>query len=78
MQYAPVSGKVVEVNEVLGGQPGLINKSPEDEGTGSPARGPLWFTIYTSAWLCKIHLSNAEEVRSLVLRNETRLRPDPD
>ncbi|KAH7915818.1 single hybrid motif-containing protein [Hygrophoropsis aurantiaca] len=30
--YAPVSGKVVEINERLNDQPGLLNKSPEDEG----------------------------------------------
>lgn len=29
---SPVSGKVVEVNEVLGGKPGTINKGPEGEG----------------------------------------------
>ena len=31
-QYSPVSGTVEEVNESLGDQPGLINKSPEDKG----------------------------------------------
>jgi glycine cleavage system H protein len=30
--YAPVSGDVVGINEELGGQPSLLNKSPEDEG----------------------------------------------
>ncbi|KAH8120433.1 single hybrid motif-containing protein [Phellopilus nigrolimitatus] len=29
--YSPVSGTVKEVNEGLGDQPGLINKSPEDK-----------------------------------------------
>ncbi|PAV22178.1 glycine dehydrogenase [Pyrrhoderma noxium] len=29
--YSPVSGTVEEVNESLGDQPGLINKSPEDK-----------------------------------------------
>ncbi|KLO20206.1 hypothetical protein SCHPADRAFT_992297 [Schizopora paradoxa] len=29
--YSPVSGDVVEVNETLNDQPGLINKSPEDK-----------------------------------------------
>jgi len=29
--YSPVSGGVVEVNEALNDQPGLINKSPEHE-----------------------------------------------
>ncbi|MEJ5229772.1 MAG: glycine cleavage system protein GcvH [Pseudothermotoga sp.] len=30
--YAPVSGKVVAVNEKLNGQPELVNKDPEGEG----------------------------------------------
>lgn len=30
--YAPVGGKVVESNAALEEKPGLINKSPEDEG----------------------------------------------
>ncbi|KAI0815130.1 single hybrid motif-containing protein [Irpex lacteus] len=30
--YAPISGTVEAVNEALAGQPGLLNKSPEDEG----------------------------------------------
>jgi glycine cleavage system H protein len=30
--FAPVSGNVVGINEELGGQPSLLNKSPEDEG----------------------------------------------
>ncbi|PPQ88633.1 hypothetical protein CVT25_010209 [Psilocybe cyanescens] len=29
--YAPVSGTVEEINEALSGQPGLLNKSPEDK-----------------------------------------------
>lgn len=28
-QYAPVSGKVLEINDELNSQPGLLNKSPE-------------------------------------------------
>ena len=31
-QYAPVSGIIEEVNEELGNQPSLINKSPEGDG----------------------------------------------
>ncbi|KAJ3480879.1 hypothetical protein NLI96_g8045 [Meripilus lineatus] len=31
-EYAPISGKVEEVNEELNSQPGLLNKSPEDAG----------------------------------------------
>jgi len=30
--YAPVSGTVEAVNEVLGSEPGLLNRSPEDKG----------------------------------------------
>jgi len=30
--YAPVSGKVIAVNEALAGEPGLINSAPEAEG----------------------------------------------
>ena len=30
--YAPVSGKVIEVNSSLGGNPGQVNSSAEDEG----------------------------------------------
>jgi len=33
MQYAPVSGTIQEINENLNDQPGLLNKSPEDEGS---------------------------------------------
>ncbi|TDL28726.1 hypothetical protein BD410DRAFT_781257 [Rickenella mellea] len=47
--YAPVSGKIEEVNETLDGQPGLINKSPED-----------------AAWLCKIKLSDPQEMDKLL------------
>jgi len=30
--YAPISGTVEEINGTLADQPGLLNKSPEDEG----------------------------------------------
>jgi len=30
--YAPVSGEVKEINEKLDSEPGLLNKSPEDQG----------------------------------------------
>ncbi|KAF5377498.1 hypothetical protein D9615_005341 [Tricholomella constricta] len=30
--YAPVSGTIEEINEVLASQPGLLNKSAEDKG----------------------------------------------
>jgi len=47
--YAPVSGTVEDVNEALSSQPGLINKSAEQE-----------------AWLCKIKMSNPEELEGLL------------
>jgi len=47
--YAPVSGTVTEVNEVLNSEPGLLNRSPEDKG-----------------WLCKIQLSDPEEMVNLL------------
>ncbi|KAG0276864.1 hypothetical protein BGZ96_003101 [Linnemannia gamsii] len=28
--YAPISGKVIEVNTILGDEPGLLNSNPED------------------------------------------------
>lgn len=30
--YAPLSGKIVAINEALGDQPSLLNKSPEKDG----------------------------------------------
>jgi len=30
--FAPVSGEVLAINDKLGAQPSLLNKSPEDEG----------------------------------------------
>ena len=30
--YLPVSGEIVEINEALDGDPGLVNKSPMDDG----------------------------------------------
>ena len=30
--YSPISGKVLEVNEVLTDEPGVVNASPEDDG----------------------------------------------
>ena len=32
-QFAPVSGEVLSINQELGDQPSLLNKSPEDKGT---------------------------------------------
>jgi len=47
--YAPLSGKVLEVNQRLNDEPGLLNKSPEGEG-----------------WLCKIHVTKANEIEELL------------
>ncbi len=30
--YAPVTGEVIEINEAVNAQPGLVNESPEGEG----------------------------------------------
>ena len=30
--YAPASGEVVAVNDTLGGDPGLVNRNPEEDG----------------------------------------------
>lgn len=30
--YAPLSGEVIEVNEALADEPGMVNDSPEDDG----------------------------------------------
>lgn len=30
--YAPISGEIIAVNDALAGDPGIINKSPEDAG----------------------------------------------
>ncbi|KAI0348471.1 hypothetical protein BDW22DRAFT_1321021 [Trametopsis cervina] len=48
--YAPISGTVEAVNEALAGQPGLLNKSPENE----------------AGWLVKIKVSDATELDSLM------------
>jgi glycine cleavage system H lipoate-binding protein len=68
-QYAPVSGLIREINENLNDRPGLLNKSPEEEGMlvnimlaselNSHAHGVL------SGWLCKIEVSDRAEVRVL-------------
>jgi glycine cleavage system H protein len=30
--YAPVAGEVVAVNDAIGGDPGVVNRSPEEDG----------------------------------------------
>ena len=63
-KYAPISGTVEEINSTLADQPGLLNKSPEDEGNSFLA---YMFTSVDSpqqGWLCKIKLSEPAEVCS--------------
>ena len=45
-QYAPMSGKVLEVNQRLNDEPGLLNKSPEGEGV-HPLHNPPFNTALT-------------------------------
>ncbi|KAF9951736.1 hypothetical protein BGZ72_006805 [Mortierella alpina] len=49
--YAPLSGKVIEVNNALENEPGLLNTACETDG-----------------WLCKIELSNEDEVKELLTK----------
>lgn len=39
--YSPVTGQITSVNDKLGDQPGLLNKSPEADGALRP-RGRGW------------------------------------
>ena len=48
-QYAPISGTVEEINERLSEQPGLLNKSAEDEG--EPKRTNFSNFLFTSSRL---------------------------
>lgn len=70
IQYAPISGTIQEINENLNDQPGLLNKSPEDEGKcftpGSITRSePKQISL---GWLCKIKVSDPSEVRPPLTR----------
>lgn len=51
--YAPVSGRVVAINEKLKEDLSLLNTSPEQEG-----------------WLCKLALTNREEVDELLTSSQ--------
>lgn len=63
-QYAPVSGIVQEINENLNDQPGLLNKSPEDEGKEDhESSSPVEFKHISPGWLCKIKVSDPAQVR---------------
>lgn len=35
--FAPVTGKIVKINESLGDQPSLLNRSPEHDGAEQPS-----------------------------------------
>ena len=48
-QYAPISGTIEEINERLSDQPGLLNKSAEDEG--GPKRTNFSNFLFTSGRL---------------------------
>ena len=63
-QYAPVSGNVVGINENLGDQPSLLNKSPEDEGELLPSPALHKCAAHsTLGWLFRLKVSKPEEVR---------------
>lgn len=43
--YAPIAGQIVEANEALGNEPGLINEDPYEKGwlvKIKPAAEPAW------------------------------------
>lgn len=63
--YAPVSGKVTEVNEKLADQPALLNKSPESDGT-SIRPLPRRCLISAVGWLCKIEVQDTKEAEDLM------------
>jgi glycine cleavage system H lipoate-binding protein len=63
-QFAPVSGDVVDINEELGGQPSLLNKSPEDKGELHPSSRTSAAAHSTLGWLFQLKLSKPKEVRS--------------
>jgi glycine cleavage system H lipoate-binding protein len=65
VQYAPISGTIHEINSNLNDQPGLLNKSPEDEGKRQRSLITfLNFKPISPGWLCKIKVSDPDEVRS--------------
>ena len=46
-KYAPISGTVEEINGSLADQPGLLNKSPEDEGESVDLQYcSIWLTLH--------------------------------
>ncbi|KAK9468936.1 glycine cleavage system H-protein, partial [Lipomyces arxii] len=47
--YSPVSGEIIEVNELLDKKPGLINSEPYERG-----------------WICKIAISQGDELEALM------------
>jgi glycine cleavage system H lipoate-binding protein len=61
-----VSGVIEAINEELNGQPGLLNKSPEDKGIYDCdfvfAAVELIIPLRPIGWLCKIKLSDTAEV----------------
>jgi len=79
MQYAPVSGTIQEINENLNDQPGLLNKSPEDEGERFPPEPFIALSELNRlslGWLCKIKVSDPTEVRSPLVCARTSTSDD--
>ena len=60
--YAPISGKVVEVNSKLESEPSLINSSPLSDGMLNLFHSILMWT----GWISKIQLSNSEQTKELL------------
>jgi len=54
--YAPVSGEVTAVNDVLSGQPDLVNQSPDGEG---------WFVKLKVANKAEVEALMDEEIQTL-------------
>lgn len=67
MQIAPVSGEIVEINEKLNGEPGLVNRSPNDQGNQIKFENNDLSELRQLGWLCKVRLSDIKEVGSCVL-----------
>lgn len=52
----------MEVNERLDGEPGLVNRSPDDEGKQPKFGDSVCPELRELGWLCKIKLSEPKEV----------------
>lgn len=68
--YAPISGVIEEINETLSDQPGLLNKSPQSDGS-SPISSPSNKELqadgdWAAGWLCKMRLTIPSEFEALL------------